>query len=85
MIDVPLPALVTGDVSTVPFFVANALKDTGYDQTMANGSGASKAIADGVRSAIAAVVEGGHGRAYISDLHGCFARRSRQPRPENER
>ena len=35
---------------------------------MAGNSGASKAIADGVGSAIAAVVEGGHGQAYISDL-----------------
>jgi hypothetical protein len=75
MIDVPVPALVTGDVGTVPFFVANALKHIGYDQT--NGSGASKAIADGVRSAIAVVVEGGHGRAYISDL----ARLLRKARP----
>ncbi|WP_271601494.1 hypothetical protein [Bradyrhizobium sp. CCBAU 45384] len=44
---------------------------------MANGSGASKAIADGVRSATAAEVEGGHGRAYISDL----ARLLRKARP----
>lgn len=62
------PALVTGDVSTVPFFIGNALKDISYYQAMASKSGASKTIADGVGAAIAAVVENGHGQTYISDL-----------------
>ena len=35
---------------------------------MVGNSGASKAIADGVGAAIAAVVESGHGQTYISDL-----------------
>ncbi|MBR0691212.1 hypothetical protein JQ594_35230 [Bradyrhizobium manausense] len=35
---------------------------------MASKSGASKAIADGVGTVIAAVVESGHGQARISDL-----------------
>ena len=35
---------------------------------MAGNSGASKAIADGVGAAIAAVVESGHGQAYIPEL-----------------
>ncbi|WP_027576678.1 NAD(P)-dependent oxidoreductase [Bradyrhizobium sp. WSM1743] len=62
------PAIVTGDGGAVPFFIGNALKDISYYQTMASHSGASKAIADGVGAAIAAVVESGHGQAYISDL-----------------
>ncbi|WP_407193849.1 NAD(P)-dependent oxidoreductase [Bradyrhizobium sp. STM 3566] len=66
------PAIVTGDVGAVPFFIGNALKDISYYQTMASHSGASKAIADGVGAAIAAVVESGHGQAYISDLARLF-------------
>ncbi|WP_407117611.1 NAD(P)-dependent oxidoreductase [Bradyrhizobium sp. LMG 9283] len=62
------PAIVTGDGGAVPFFIGNALKDISYYQTMAGSSGASKAIADGVGAAIAAVVESGHGQSYISDL-----------------
>ena len=62
------PAIVTDDPSTVPFFIGNALKDIGYYLMMAETSGASTTIADGVASAIAAVVEGGHGQAYIPEL-----------------
>lgn len=62
------PAILTGDVGTVPFFIGNALKDISYYQTMAGSSGASKTIADGVAATIAAVVESGHGQAYISGL-----------------
>ncbi|MDD1519646.1 NAD(P)-dependent oxidoreductase [Bradyrhizobium sp. WBAH42] len=62
------PAIVTGDTGTIPFFIDNALKDISYYRMMASNSGASKAIADGVGTAIAAVVESGHGQAYISDL-----------------
>ncbi|MBB4425860.1 3-hydroxyisobutyrate dehydrogenase [Bradyrhizobium sp. CIR48] len=62
------PAIATADAGAVPFFIDNALKDISYYQTMASNSGASKAIADGVGTAIAAVVESGHGQAYISDL-----------------
>lgn len=62
------PAIAAGDVGTVPFSIGNALKDIAYYQAMASSSGASKAIADGVGAALAAVVESGHGQAYISDL-----------------
>jgi 3-hydroxyisobutyrate dehydrogenase-like beta-hydroxyacid dehydrogenase len=62
------PAIVANDVSTVPFFIGNALKDIDYYRTMAGTSGASKAIADGVAGAIAAVVESGYGQAYIPEL-----------------
>ena len=44
-------AIVANDVSTVPFFIGNALKDIDYYRTMAGTSGASKAIADGVAGA----------------------------------
>ncbi|WP_271507154.1 NAD(P)-dependent oxidoreductase [Bradyrhizobium sp. CCBAU 11357] len=60
--------VVTGDTGTIPFFIDNALKDISYYRMMASNSGASKVIADGVGTAIAAVVESGHGQAYISDL-----------------
>lgn len=62
------PAIVTNDVGTVPFFIGNALKDIDYYRTMAGTSGASRTIADGVAGAIAAVVESGHGQAYIPEL-----------------
>ncbi|WP_283815032.1 NAD(P)-dependent oxidoreductase [Bradyrhizobium diazoefficiens] len=71
------PAIVTDDVGTVPFFIGNALKDIDYYRTMASASGASRTIADGVAGAIAAVVESGHGEAYIPEL----ARFLRKPRP----
>ncbi|MDH2386481.1 NAD(P)-dependent oxidoreductase [Bradyrhizobium sp. CER78] len=62
------PAIVMDDVGTVPFFIGNALKDIAYYRTMASSSGASRTIADGVAAAISAVVESGHGQAYISEL-----------------
>ncbi|SDH12306.1 3-hydroxyisobutyrate dehydrogenase [Bradyrhizobium sp. Rc2d] len=62
------PAIVAGDVETVPFFIANALKDINFYRTMAGTSGACGTIADGVAGAMAAVVESGHGQAYIPEL-----------------
>ncbi|MBR0797947.1 NAD(P)-dependent oxidoreductase [Bradyrhizobium jicamae] len=78
------PAIVMGDTGTVPFFIGNALKDIAYYQTMAGSAGASRAIADGVGVAIAAVVENGHGQAYISDLARLFRKTKPVAQAEND-
>jgi 3-hydroxyisobutyrate dehydrogenase-like beta-hydroxyacid dehydrogenase len=62
------PMLLSGDSSNVPFSIDNARKDIDYYRAMASGSGASKAIADGVAGVILPAVKEGHGQAYTPDL-----------------
>lgn len=62
------PMITAGDSSNVPFSIDNARKDIDYYRTMASGSGASTAIADGVAGVILPAVKEGHGRGYTPDL-----------------
>jgi 3-hydroxyisobutyrate dehydrogenase len=62
------PMILSGDSRNVPFSIDNARKDIDYYRAMASGSGASKAIADGVAGVILPAVKEGHGRAYTPDL-----------------
>ncbi len=62
------PFLLTGDPSAVPFFISNAAKDLAYYRTTASTAGAYHGIADAVGQTLEAVVAGGDGQAFISQL-----------------
>ena len=64
--------ILTGDASDVPFAIGNAIKDIDYYREMLGDSAGSRAIADGVSSAIGSAAEAGHGNAYVPELARLF-------------
>jgi 3-hydroxyisobutyrate dehydrogenase-like beta-hydroxyacid dehydrogenase len=62
------PFLLTGDPSSVPFFISNAAKDLGYYRQAAEAADAYRAIADAVGSTLDAVVSNGHGQDFVPQL-----------------
>ncbi|MBY6167649.1 NAD(P)-dependent oxidoreductase [Pseudooceanicola nitratireducens] len=66
------PYITEGNRDGLPFFVANAQKDIDYYRAMSQAAGAQATIADGVSAAIAQVVEGGDGQAYVPELVRLF-------------
>tara|TARA_R110000850_G_scaffold27648_4_gene78100 strand:- start:10 stop:942 length:933 start_codon:yes stop_codon:yes gene_type:complete len=66
------PYIVSGDRNGLPFFVSNAQKDIDYYRAMSEAAGAQNTIADGVSSALAGAVNGGHDQAYVPELVKIF-------------
>ena len=66
------PFIVDGDREGLPFFVSNAQKDIDYYRAMSEAAGAQRTIADGVSTAIANVIDGGHRQAYVPELVKLF-------------
>ena len=62
------PFLLTGDPSSVPFFISNAAKDLAYYRTSAASAGAYRSIADAVGRTLEAVVADGNGQAFVPQL-----------------
>jgi 3-hydroxyisobutyrate dehydrogenase-like beta-hydroxyacid dehydrogenase len=62
------PFLLTGDPSSVPFFISNAAKDLGYYRQAAEAANAYRAIADAVGGTLDAVVSNGHGQDFVPRL-----------------
>lgn len=64
--------ILTGDASDVPFAIGNAIKDIDYYREMVGDGQGSRAIADGVSSAIGKAAKAGHGDAYVPELTRLF-------------
>jgi 3-hydroxyisobutyrate dehydrogenase-like beta-hydroxyacid dehydrogenase len=64
------PFLLTGDPSSMPFFISNAAKDLGYYRQAAKASGVYRAIADAVGTTLDAAVSNGHGQEFVPQLAG---------------
>ena len=64
--------ILTGDASDVPFAIGNAIKDIDYYREMVGDGQGSRAIADGVSSAIGTAAKAGHGDAYVPELTRLF-------------
>lgn len=64
--------ILTGDGTDVPFAIGNAVKDINYYRDMVGEGSGSRAIADGVSSAISAVADAGHSDAYVPELSHLF-------------
>jgi len=64
--------ILKGDASDVPFAIGNAIKDIDYYREMVGDGAGSRAIADGVSSAIGAAVDAGHADAYVPELTRLF-------------
>jgi 3-hydroxyisobutyrate dehydrogenase-like beta-hydroxyacid dehydrogenase len=62
------PFLLTGDPSSVPFYISNAAKDLGYYRQAAEAAGVHRAIADAVGNTLDAVVSDGHGQDFVPRL-----------------
>lgn len=65
-------SILVGDSSNVPFAIGNAIKDIDYYREMVEEAPGSRAIADGVSTAIGGIVKAGHGDAYLPDLTRLF-------------
>jgi 3-hydroxyisobutyrate dehydrogenase len=64
--------ILTGDGNDVPFAIGNAVKDINYYREMIGEETGSRAIADGVSTAISKVEKAGHGDSYIPELSQLF-------------
>lgn len=64
--------ILTGDASDVPFAIGNAIKDIDYYREMVGDGAGSRAIADGVSTAIGAQADAGHGDSYVPELTWLF-------------
>lgn len=64
--------ILTGDPNDVPFAIGNAGKDINYYREMVGDDAGSRAIADGVSTAIGAAVDAGHAEGYVPELTGLF-------------
>ncbi|VWX58029.1 3-hydroxyisobutyrate dehydrogenase [Burkholderiales bacterium 8X] len=62
------PFLLSQDASGLRFAMSNALKDLGYYATMAEDSGAARAIANGVRATFERAVQEGDPQALVPEL-----------------
>lgn len=65
-------SIVAGDPSDVPFALGNAQKDIDYYRMMVQETGGSRAIADGVSSALDAVVDDASRTSYVPELVRLF-------------
>jgi 3-hydroxyisobutyrate dehydrogenase-like beta-hydroxyacid dehydrogenase len=68
------PFIKDADISGLPFFISNALKDIEYYREMTHAAGAQQIIADGVADALRAAVDKGHGDSYLPELVARFAK-----------
>lgn len=66
--------ILTGDAGDVPFSIGNAIKDIDYYREMVGESSGSRAIADGVSSAIGSAAGAGHSEAFVPELTHLFRR-----------
>lgn len=64
--------ILTGYANDVPFAIGNAIKDIDYYREMVGDGAGSRAIADGVSTAIGAAAKAGHGDAYLPELTRLF-------------
>ncbi len=64
--------ILTGVADDVPFAIGNAVKDIDYYREMIAAGPGSKAIADGVSSAIGSVSDAGHAHDYVPQLSRLF-------------
>lgn len=62
------PFLLSGDPSSMPFFISNAAKDLGYYRQAAEASGVHHAIADAVKTTLDLAVTKGHGQDFMPQL-----------------
>ena len=65
-------SILTGDSSSIPFTINNAIKDIDYYREMIQNGTASKTIADGISVAIKSVVKSGDKELYLSELTKMF-------------
>ena len=56
----------------MPFTISNAIKDIDYYREMVGDGAGSQAVADGISAAIGAMVDAGHGEAYLPELTKLF-------------
>jgi len=66
------PFITAGDASNVPFSIANGLKDLTYYNEMAEAAGANRAVAGGVKSALASAADEAGTEAYVPELVRLF-------------
>lgn len=68
MLDRMRPFIETGDTSAYRFSIANAAKDLGYYNALAEEIGAARGVAAAVGGAFAAAVDSGHGQEGVPEL-----------------
>lgn len=66
--------VLTGDGSDVPFSIGNAVKDIDYYREMVGDAAGSRAIADGVSTALRRVTGTGNVEAWVPELARLFRR-----------
>ena len=69
------PYIESRDVASFRFTIANATKDMGYYQAMAEETGAPHASADGILQTYAGAVADGHAAAAVPELIEVLARK----------
>lgn len=69
------PFIVDGDATTLRFTVANAQKDLGYYNEMAQDGGADRTVAAAVLASLARAVDDGAGAAFLPELVARIAER----------
>jgi 3-hydroxyisobutyrate dehydrogenase-like beta-hydroxyacid dehydrogenase len=62
------PFLLSGDPSSMAFFISNAAKDLGYYRQAAEAAGVYRVIADAVGNTLDTVVSSGHGQDFVPQL-----------------
>ena len=67
------PYLLSGDASSLQFFIANALKDINYYREMAQETNSAREIADAVAATCAGAIEAGAGQKMLPELVSCLA------------
>ena len=69
------PFIVDGDPTTLRFTIANAQKDLGYYNAMAQDGGADRTVAAAVLASLARAVDDGAGAAFVPELVARIAER----------
>jgi len=69
------PFIVDGDATTLRFTVANAQKDLGYYNEMAQDGGADRTVAAAVLASLARAVDDGAGASFVPELVARIAER----------
>ena len=69
------PFIVDGDPTTLRFTIANAQKDLGYYNEMAQDGGADRTVAAAVLASLARAVDDGAGAAFVPELVARIAER----------
>jgi 3-hydroxyisobutyrate dehydrogenase-like beta-hydroxyacid dehydrogenase len=67
------PYLLSGDASSLQFFISNGLKDIDYYREMAQATSSAREIADAVAATLAGVIEAGAGQKMLPELVSCLA------------